>query len=341
MLRYILRAVIPAVLAILMAAPPSLAQSSPAGRRVVAKLFTDVLGPAAESTVRIRADGREVALGTIVDPNGYILTKGDELKGVLSVRLRDGSEYDAEYVGYHRETDLAMLRINAFDLPAASFADGKAAQVGNWVAAPGLDSEPVAAGVISAGVRKLYGAEALIEKLNKGFLGIMLDKPKDQDGVLVTSVEPGSAAARARMRVNDIIIRVEDRTVADPTDLKTALEDYKPGDNVVLTILRGENELELKVKLGSRSDIDRGEFQNKMGSTLSNRRTGFPAVIQHDMVLKPTDCGGPLVDLDGNILGINIARAGRVETWALPGDVIKPLIKPLKDGKFPPPTNKR
>jgi hypothetical protein len=41
------------------------------------------------------------------------------------------------------------------------------------------------------------------------------------------------------------------------------------------------------------------------------------------------------VDLDGNVLGINIARAGRVETWALPGDVIKPLIKPLKDGKYP------
>jgi serine protease Do len=55
------------------------------------------------------------------------------------------------------------------------------------------------------------------------------------------------------------------------------------------------------------------------------------------MVLRPTDCGGPLVDLDGRVLGINIARAGRVETWALPGDVIKSLIKPLKDGKYPAP----
>jgi len=55
------------------------------------------------------------------------------------------------------------------------------------------------------------------------------------------------------------------------------------------------------------------------------------------MVIKPSDCGGPLVDLDGKILGINIARAGRVETWALPAEVVTPILKELIDGKFPPP----
>lgn len=341
MTRTLLRLAAPASLVLLLTAAPAPAQSGERGRRTVTKIFTDVLGKAADSTVRIRSGGKDVALGAVVDPKGYILTKGDELKGALSVRLRDGSEYDAEYVGYHKDTDLAMLKIDATDLPAVSFADAKKAEVGNWVAAPGLDSEPVAAGVISAGARKLYGAEAVIESGNKGFLGILLGKPTDQDGVLVTSVEPGSAAARAKMKKDDIIVRVEDKTVAEPADLKKILEGYKPGDTVVVAVKRGENELELKVKLGARSDFDRGEFQNKMGSNLSNRRTGFPMVIQHDMVLKPTDCGGPLVDLDGNVLGINIARAGRVETWTLPGDIIKPLIPQFKVGKFPPPGEKK
>jgi serine protease Do len=53
-------------------------------------------------------------------------------------------------------------------------------------------------------------------------------------------------------------------------------------------------------------------------------------------VIRPSDCGGPLVDLDGKVLGINIARAGRVETWALPGDVIQPILKDLKAGKHSP-----
>ena len=43
-----------------------------------------------------------------------------------------------------------------------------------------------------------------------------------------------------------------------------------------------------------------------------------------------------MVDLDGNVLGINIARAGRVETWILPSENIRPLLIDLKAGKFPP-----
>ena len=70
-----------------------------------------------------------------------------------------------------------------------------------------------------------------------------------------------------------------------------------------------------------------------MGGELSGRRTGFPAVLQTDMVVEPKDCGGPVVDLDGKVLGINIARAGRVETWILPSENIRPLLDDLKAGK--------
>jgi S1-C subfamily serine protease len=73
-----------------------------------------------------------------------------------------------------------------------------------------------------------------------------------------------------------------------------------------------------------------------MGGELSGRRSGFPAVLQTDMVIQPKDCGGPVVDLNGNVLGINIARAGRVETWILPSEDIRPLLNDLKSGKFAP-----
>jgi len=45
-----------------------------------------------------------------------------------------------------------------------------------------------------------------------------------------------------------------------------------------------------------------------MGSELSKRRTGFPHILQHDSVVKPRECGGPVVDLDGKVIGINICR---------------------------------
>ena len=43
----------------------------------------------------------------------------------------------------------------------------------------------------------------------------------------------------------------------------------------------------------------------------------------------PEDCGGPLVDLEGRVLGINIARAGRVESYALPASVVRETVDRL------------
>ncbi|MBP3956144.1 serine protease [Gemmata sp. G18] len=59
-------------------------------------------------------------------------------------------------------------------------------------------------------------------------------------------------------------------------------------------------------------------------------------MLQSDLVVDAKDCGGPVVDLEGNVLGINIARAGRVETWILPSEVIRPLLPQFKSGKFAP-----
>ncbi len=99
------------------------------------------------------------------------------------MRFRDGSEYDAKYVGYNRDTDLALLKIDA-DPPPVTFTTVKAdAEVGNWVAAVGAESDALAVGVLSAGARKLYREEALIENANKGYMGIIL--PQEQEPMKV------------------------------------------------------------------------------------------------------------------------------------------------------------
>ncbi|NOZ38750.1 MAG: serine protease, partial [Planctomycetes bacterium] len=70
----------------------------------------------------------------------------------------------------------------------------------------------------------------------------------------------------------------------------------------------------------------------QLGSSLSQRRFGFPSAFQHDTVIKPSDCGGPVVDLDGKVVGFNLARAGRTETYAIPADVVAGLIEEMKRG---------
>jgi serine protease Do len=80
---------------------------------------------------------------------------------------------------------------------------------------------------------------------------------------------------------------------------------------------------------------------NKLGGQLSFRRGGFPNAFAHDTVLKPEQCGGPVVDLNGRAVGINIAREGRTESHAIPAQVIVGLITDLKSGRqFAAPANR-
>jgi serine protease Do len=315
--------------------------ADPASRTSIARLFTKTATKASQSTVSVRCNNKPTILGTIIEANGYILTKGTELRGgPISVRLEDGSEYDAKYVGYHEPTDLALLQVEATDLkPISGFAEGKDAKVGNWICVTNFEGEPLSAGIVSAGVRRLYGEESIIDNLNKGFLGITApaNESAASEGVTITSIAPGGGAELARLKVDDVILSVAGRSVKKFDDLKKILDKYKPGESVKVVIRRKDEEKEINVKLVAKAKIDRGDYQNTLSGDLSARRTGFPMVITHDAVIKPSECGGPLLDLDGKILGINIARAGRVETWALPAEIIKPIYEELKARKHPAP----
>ena len=74
-----------------------------------------------------------------------------------------------------------------------------------------------------------------------------------------------------------------------------------------------------------------------MSGPRSKKREGFPFVLQHDTEVPPIACGGPLVDLEGKVVGVNIARSGRVESMAIPTATIHEVVAEMKAGKLPPP----
>lgn len=304
--------------------------------------FKPAVAPATESTVRIKCDDKDAALGTIVDADGYILTKLSELKGTIYVRLPDGSEYEGTRVAEHKDTDLALLKVDAKGLKAVKFVDTKKSFQGSWIASSGPTSDPIAVGIVSVMTRKLTGRDTIISNPNRGYLGVIPVDEKDGDGKLIgaklTDVVSDGAAAKAGLAVDDIIIEMNGTKIVSQATLRSFLDTLKGGDTINVKAKRKGELKDFKVILGS-APQDRGDFQNAMGARefpLSARRTGFPLVLQTDMVIEAKNCGGPVVDLDGNVLGINIARAGRVETWVLPTEVITPLLPDLKAGKFAP-----
>jgi serine protease Do len=296
--------------------------------------FHDVVAEPSRSTVRVLCDNQDAALGAVVGADGWIVTKASELHGKIVCRLRDGRERSAVLVGVSEPYDLAMLKIEAKDLTPVLWRDSKNEKVGNWLATPGTSDIPVAVGVLSVAVRKITGPELARRSNSGGFLGIRISPVKN--GVKVAEVIPKSAASKAGFEADDIIVAVAGKPIADPDSLFKALQKARPGQVVNVRVKREDEELELKAKLDKRP-LDRSDFQNQMGGKLSDRRTGFPEILQHDTVLRPSDCGGPIVDLDGKVIGINIARAGRTESYAIPAEVVKPLLKELKSGELTPP----
>jgi serine protease Do len=100
--------------------------------------------------------------GFIVSRDGYILTNNHVVEGAASVRVQliDNRVFDARVVGRDPNTDVAVIKITASDLPAVTFGNSDGARIGDWVLAIGNPlgfAFTVTAGIVSAKGRTLSG----------------------------------------------------------------------------------------------------------------------------------------------------------------------------------------
>lgn len=98
--------------------------------------------------------------GFIIDGSGYILTNAHVVDNAttVTVRLIDNREYQAEVVGVDERTDVALVKIDAKDLPVATIGDSDTVKVGDWVLAIGSPfgfSHTATKGIVSALGRSL------------------------------------------------------------------------------------------------------------------------------------------------------------------------------------------
>jgi len=291
----------------------------------IKNLLKPVVAPAAAATVRVFSDGHAVALGTVVSADGLILTKASQLGEKVECRLADARTLPATRVGADEATDLALLRIDAKNLTPVVWADPPTP--GSMVAATGPGSGPTLIGAVSDVPQPMPGPGRGMER--HGWLGITVG-PVD-DGAEIQEIMPGSAAAKAGLKNGDHITKLDGESLHSSNELLDKLRQMPPNRNVSLLISRKDQQLEMKITLGRMPG--RMPQDNWGGGPFSERRYGFSSVIPHDLGIEPTECGGPLVDIDGRCVGINIARALRVATYALPASVAKQTIEKLKAGK--------
>lgn len=248
--------------------------------------------------------------------------------------------------------------------------------LGQWLCAPALDTEtseppesrPVKAGpaakplpsphlklgVISAARRPIEGFGAA--------LGISMaprqapeagtdetDAPADGDrsapplpGILIRGVADDSPAQKAGVQGGDILLEVAGQKVNSLDGVNALVKKREPGEEIQIKLEREGEPLTKRVRLASRSRV----MANFAGDDYANggvsiRTDNYAEVLQHDLPLNPIDMGGPLFDLEGRAIGINIARVDRITTFALPVESFRANLDAWLQADRHPPAARR
>ena len=119
--------------------------------------FRQFFGGSLRSMPHMPREQRERGLGSgvIVSPEGYILTNNHVVDGATDVKvtLSDKREFKARVVGTDPKTDIAVLKIDASDLPAIVVGDSSKIQIGDYALAVGNPfgvGKTVTMGIVSA-----------------------------------------------------------------------------------------------------------------------------------------------------------------------------------------------
>lgn len=175
------------------------------------------------------------------------------------------------------------------------------------------------------------GEQAPSKGTGKPELGISASRPAEQ-GVEIGGVKPGSPAELAGLASGEILLKIDDVEIKQQRDIDNLVKSKKIGDRVVLLLLRDGKETTLEVELAEEDapPPPPGGGRPNVKGPINDRHTHLGKVIQHDGVVLPSQQGGPVFDLRGNLVGLNIARADRTRTFALPAKKVAEILTELQ-----------
>jgi len=306
-------------------------------RHLTNEHFPNLLAPARRATVEILVDGQVTILGTIVDPNGLVLTKRSEIMthrgtlfGNLTCRLFGGEEVSAKAVADSHGDDVALLQLPKRGLTSAPLSAHIEPRRGAIVVAPIPGKDVSETGVVSVDrplkIEPRPGSLTLpVENLGAGVTVTNAVRDLDRDGF--------SKLIRGSVNGGDLITDIDGEATPDLAAYgrQSKKDTFIAGDFVQLFVRRNGDTL--KVAFPAAAENAAFTLTRHSYADVSLRLTGFPAVIIHDTIVGRRQCGGPLIDLEGQVVGVNIARFHRCSTFAIPQQRIKQLVQDLSNNR--------
>ncbi|MBN9379494.1 MAG: PDZ domain-containing protein [Chitinophagaceae bacterium] len=187
-------------------------------------------------------------------------TSGDKLRDYDEIVIKHKSDKDAKVTVEIREN---KVYING--KPVSEFSDDNVSvkkkkvpvMDGQAFSFSSPDGEPGTISIAPSPFRSHGGTwsfdgDEWSGSSKRAFLGVTTEKPnKDgEKGAQIHEITKGSAAAKAGLKVGDIITRVDEMTIDGPESLSEAIHKYKPEDKATVTFKRDGKEQKMTVPLG-------------------------------------------------------------------------------------------
>ncbi len=300
--------------------------------RRVMRDYAPLTRPTRGSVVRFESSGRQIALGVVMSADGEILTKASEIQRAQDpvCVLPDGSAHSFRRIGSDITWDLMLVRVDTERLEPIEWSE-TVPTTATLLVSPDHRGRPMLPGVVEIPVFRLETAQ-------QGFLGVRLQGAWRGMGSRVDSLLEGGAAQRDGIEAGDVILSINGKSVSGDRDLIRRIRGFRPNETISVRVMRGDAIRTVSVTLTPRfvsdsSDVLLSHYRDRdnAGKYASVHSSGFPEVIQHDTDLFPFQCGGPILDLSGKAVGLNIARAARIISYAIPAEAVQKVYRSLRE----------
>ncbi|MEM9942289.1 MAG: PDZ domain-containing protein, partial [Planctomycetota bacterium] len=292
------------------------------------------------SIVKLTSQGDRESLGTIVSWDGLVVGKLSEVSLQCQCRFNH-HVCNATLVASDSKLDLALLQIPNRFLQLANLRPvifprrPLPIHAGRIVVSPTSAAAMAKFGMVSVTPQEISKPQPKCN--NAADYGLELHpfrthQVPNRAGNLtdircfqVSGVSPGSACEKCGLRVGDLLFSLNGKLVDNQAELDQVLKALRLGQTLEIVVVRKQKWQKLTAII--RSLAPKIEEDRWGGGPFSEIRFEFGSVIIHDTGLNPTHCGGPLVSLEGELLGFNISRSLRVASFALAADSVKQFVK--------------
>ncbi len=168
---------------------------------------------------------------------------------------------------------------------------------------------------------------------NLAFLGVVTSM--DPAGAIIVDINEGSPAAKAKLKIGDIITSVNDTKIKHPEDLYAAIGKYKPNDKITLGYTRENKSAKVTINLEKNTNTKQGMTLN--GSVLDQYQFSFPELPNMDQLMtradKKTKLGISVEDLETG-KGVKVTNVTAESPAAKAGIQKEDLLLNLNDAEI-------